>query len=624
MATNRLQVRLDAVDNTKQAFNQLQGRLSKVRQSVFNLRNAFIGLGAAAVVRGFVKAGIQIENLEVQLKALFGSAKAGRKALEEVTKFAATTPFELENIQQGVTALATVRERAEEAGVSFEDLLLITGNTAAQIGGDFALASLQIQRAFSGGAAAADTFRDRGILAMAGFEVGARVSVDKTIKKFNEAFGRGGKFGNLTEELAKTLFGTVSNIKDAFFQFQVAVAEGFFGELKKQLGDIKNFAKENEEAIKEFGNNVGVALTKIIQGLGKATKFVAENFETIKNIFIAIVAIKIISFIRNLTIAMAGLNAVMLANPIFLGIAGVSAAIIAITTLITKFDDFKKSLKEARQELEKINLTDLTMAMGGVGATRGVKGKIMPEIFVKDRPIFTPKGQEKDKKFLDKLLERIKAINAEVKTGLEKSFENINELIGKGIVKGIQTISKGIAESIVLGKKLGDVFRNIVQQVFINLIAKLVEFIALEVFLIGKKKIEELIDKRKTAEVEKQNKKLKQQLAIETAIAAVKAFSGGGFGGFAEGGQVKARANGGAVGMGQAFMVGERGRELFIPNQDGEIVSNERLQQLGTNVNFTINATDVRGVKELLIDNRAVIVNIVNSALNQKGKAALV
>jgi len=98
---------------------------------------------------------------------------------------------------------------------------------------------------------------------------------------------------------------------------------------------------------------------------------------------------------------------------------------------------------------------------------------------------------------------------------------------------------------------------------------------------------------------------------------------GGGFG-FAEGGQVKARADGGGVGRGSAYMVGERGRELFIPNTDGEIVSNERLQQLGTNVNFTINATDVKGVKELLIDNRAVIVNIINSALNQKGKAALV
>jgi hypothetical protein len=44
----------------------------------------------------------------------------------------------------------------------------------------------------------------------------------------------------------------------------------------------------------------------------------------------------------------------------------------------------------------------------------------------------------------------------------------------------------------------------------------------------------------------------------------------------------------------------------------------------GANITFNINATDVKGVKELLIDNRATITNIINSALNQKGKPALV
>jgi len=43
-----------------------------------------------------------------------------------------------------------------------------------------------------------------------------------------------------------------------------------------------------------------------------------------------------------------------------------------------------------------------------------------------------------------------------------------------------------------------------------------------------------------------------------------------------------------------------------------------------TNINFNISALDSRGVKELLIDNRATIVNAVNSALNEKGKEALV
>ena len=175
----RLNIDIVAKDKSKQALSRVQGSLAKVKGAVFNLRNAFIGLGAGLVLRSIVKTGIQIENLGVQLKALFGSAKEGRKALEIVTKFAKTTPFELENIQQGITALATVRKQAEQAGVSFEELLKITGNTATVLGGDFALASLQIQRSFSAGIASAELFRERGVTAMAGFTQGVRTNVQE-------------------------------------------------------------------------------------------------------------------------------------------------------------------------------------------------------------------------------------------------------------------------------------------------------------------------------------------------------------------------------------------------------------------------------------------------------------
>ena len=172
MANQRLLIDIIANDKTKKALTGLQAGLSRVRQSVFNLRNAFIGLGAGVVIKGFVDAGIQIEALEVQLKALFGSAKEGQKALESVTKFASQTPFELKNIQQGIVALATIRKQAEESGVSFDELLKITGNTATVLVGDFALASLQIQRSFSAGVSSAELFRERGVRAMAGFKEG--------------------------------------------------------------------------------------------------------------------------------------------------------------------------------------------------------------------------------------------------------------------------------------------------------------------------------------------------------------------------------------------------------------------------------------------------------------------
>jgi hypothetical protein len=88
---------------------------------------------------------------------------------------------------------------------------------------------------------------------------------------------------------------------------------------------------------------------------------------------------------------------------------------------------------------------------------------------------------------------------------------------------------------------------------------------------------------------------------------------------------VKGFEKGGAVSKDQPILVGENGPELFRPNSTGQIEQSARGTGGGeTNVNFTINATDVRGVKELLIDNRATIVNVINSALNEKGKEALV
>jgi phage-related minor tail protein len=82
-------------------------------------------------------------------------------------------------------------------------------------------------------------------------------------------------------------------------------------------------------------------------------------------------------------------------------------------------------------------------------------------------------------------------------------------------------------------------------------------------------------------------------------------------------------AEGGAVRGGMPITVGERGRELFIPSTNGTIVPNQDLGG-GTNITFNIQANDVRGIRELLIDNRATIINLVNQGANAKGKSNIV
>lgn len=89
------------------------------------------------------------------------------------------------------------------------------------------------------------------------------------------------------------------------------------------------------------------------------------------------------------------------------------------------------------------------------------------------------------------------------------------------------------------------------------------------------------------------------------------------------------RAVGGRVEAGTPYMVGEQGREMFIPSTRGEIVKNSDVERMGgsggaVNVNFTINAVDTRGFDELLTSRRGQIVNMVNQAMNDRGRAGVV
>ena len=105
-------------------------------------------------------------------------------------------------------------------------------------------------------------------------------------------------------------------------------------------------------------------------------------------------------------------------------------------------------------------------------------------------------------------------------------------------------------------------------------------------------------------------------------------FTGGASmgGGFlsTSGGSMK-RASGGAVQKGQPYMVGENGAELFIPNSSGQITQSARGTGGGqTTVNFNINTVDASGFEELLVRSRGTITQLINSAVNERGRESLI
>ena len=72
------------------------------------------------------------------------------------------------------------------------------------------------------------------------------------------------------------------------------------------------------------------------------------------------------------------------------------------------------------------------------------------------------------------------------------------------------------------------------------------------------------------------------------------------------------------------FLVGEKGPELFTPNTAGSVTPNHQIGGGGATVNFNITTVDAQSFGTLLDTRRGQIVNMINSALNNKGQAALV
>lgn len=88
--------------------------------------------------------------------------------------------------------------------------------------------------------------------------------------------------------------------------------------------------------------------------------------------------------------------------------------------------------------------------------------------------------------------------------------------------------------------------------------------------------------------------------------------------------QYQGRRMGGNVNKDQPYIVGEAGPELFVPKEQGTIIPNHKMGGQPVNVNFNINTVDARGFNELLVNSRGLIVNMINSAVNEKGKQAIV
>ncbi len=407
-----------------------QNNLNSFKNTIRTVGTAIAAIGVGKLVKSFVDVGSSVEKLGLRFKFLFGSAEEGAKAFDILSKFASKVPFSLAEIEQASGNLAVVSKDADH----LNKLLEITGNVAAVTGLDFRTTGEQIQRAFSGGIASADIFREKGVRSMLGFEEGAKVSIEETVKKFEEVFGRGGRFGNATDEFANTLEGTISMLGDKLFNFQKKVAEEFFDELKLQLGDLDQFFADNSEVIEEFAETIGVGLANAIQGVAAVAIFLKENIDAVKAAFVALAVGKIAALfltlaanIRTASASMAAFNLVVGKNPFIKILSAVLAASAGIAFFFNK-------TSEASQELEQFNRIAKDTA------------KLSDEMSELSIPIDT-KTAKKD-------IEETSATITKLRTKIEKDFRKIkSELALDKETFGLRGFEKQLKEIEIAEKK---------------------------------------------------------------------------------------------------------------------------------------------------------------------------
>ena len=576
-ANNQVKRSSKGMSNDMQRFGNMMDRVGK---RVLTFGTLLAGAFGAYQIKQVVDVGRQIEDLQVRLKALFGTAEEGARAFDVMVKFAGKVPFSLADIQQASGNLAVVSKDANELA----EVLEITGNVAGATGLSFTQTAEQIQRSFAGGIASADVFRERGVRSMLGFQAGAEVSVAETVEMFKEKFGQGGEFGNVTNDLANTLTGTLSMLQDKLFSFRKAIADEFMVAIKKEFGNLNVALEKSKDQIEAYGKAIG-------ESLADAVSFLAKNIDGITTA-LQVLGVFLLSSAGKVVLGF------------FKSLGTVSGALISSLSLLAVFGDeviatysfLAKKLGIIDDETKKLTNNTTLLSSAFLENTKRLQ-KLQKGI------------EEANKKSKNIIVteQELKAITEEV----NESFQDAGE-----------EISKAFGKSVTSGEKFGDAMK----EVFRNLLSQIVSTIA-QILI-----IDPLLKSLRTSITG-------LQTSLPTALggqgggnSVASAVVGGVLGSgksftdtkstmaglnitsrdytqpsniFSDITSLLGFANGGYTPPNKPFVVGEKGAEVFMPRTAGNVVAN---QDLGNNVTVNQNISFSTGIVPTV---RAEVLNLL-------------
>lgn len=337
----------------ERAANGVDREVRAVRRGLTGFGAAIAALGLGVAVRDIVRTSAEFQRLQASLKTVTGSAANAARSFAIIKDFAASTPFDLQQITAAFIKLKALGlDPSREALESYGNTASAMGKSLNQfveavadaITGEFErLKEFGIRAASEGDKV---TFTFQGVST----QIGKNASeIEAYLRKLGQV-----QFSGAMEEQAKTLGGALSNLGDAFSVFQNEIGEGG---LSRAVSDLAREFADAAAGSENLARQIGSTLGEGIRLAGEAAKFAAEHMREIgtaiavlisykaASVFLAIGAavVKLAVAVRAATVATGAFNAVIRANPI-----GLLASAVAIGVgAIIEFGDSKDEATEA-------------------------------------------------------------------------------------------------------------------------------------------------------------------------------------------------------------------------------------------------------------------------------------
>ena len=279
MATNRLETRLTARDETSRAFRTMQSNLGKVESAFLNVAKVAGALGAVfagAFVRDLVSVNKEFQSLKASLITFTGSVENADGAFKILQEFAKNTPFSLQEVVGSFNLLVSQGIKpTEKQLMAFAD---ISGGTSKSI--------MQFAEAVADASVGEfERLKEFGIKASKeGDNVTLRIGdLSKTVKNDSASIVAAltdianTNFAGGAERQAQTLGGAITNLRDNVDAFLYSVGEqGFAGELTRAIKLLSKMVAGNDELAKSVSDKLTVGLYAVVA----AVRFVVDNLDT--------------------------------------------------------------------------------------------------------------------------------------------------------------------------------------------------------------------------------------------------------------------------------------------------------------------------------------------------------